>query len=82
MTLKWRDMDRVRKIVIGVIFLWIFSNFYLDIGNILSLLNTTVLPFGWIYTSIRPATMIGLAGTIVGLAVVFQLRFPRRPVDV
>ena len=80
LTLKWRDMDTVRKTVIGAIFLWIFLNFYLGLGNYLSLLNVAVLPFSWIYTSIRPATMIGLAGTLVGLAVIFQLRFPRRPV--
>ena len=80
LTLKWSDMDTVHRTVIGVIFLWIFLNFYLDLGNFVSFLNVALLPFGWIYSLAEPATMISLISTLVGLAVIFQLRFPRRPV--
>lgn len=80
LTLKWRDMDPVRRTLAGIIFVWIFLNLYLAIANELALLNVTDLPFNWIYSLARPALDWGSTATIVSLVFFFQLRFPRRPV--
>ncbi len=80
LTLKWRDMDPIRKTVIGLIFAGICLNLYLAVGDMLAFLNVAGLPFSWIYSLARPASVWGSAATMVGLAIVFQLKFPRHPV--
>jgi hypothetical protein len=80
LTIKWRDMDPVKKTVTSLIVAWIFLNLYLAVVDMLAFLNVAVLPFSWIYSLARPTPTLAVATTTVGLAVVFRLRFPRRPV--
>ena len=80
LTLKWRDMDPVRKTVAGLITFGICFNLYLAAGDMLAFLNVAVLPLSWIYSLARPTPTLSMTTTMVGLAVFFRLRFPRRPV--
>lgn len=79
-TLKWRDMDPVRRVLGGIIFVWIFLNLYLAIADELALLNVTGLLFNWVYSLARSALDWGSTATVISLVILFQLRFPRRPV--
>ena len=49
LTLKWKDMDPLRKAVAALIFVWICLNLYLTVGNELAFLNVVVLPLGSVY---------------------------------
>jgi len=80
LTLKWRDMDPVRKTVASLISVWICLNLYLSVGNELANLNVLVLPLGSIYSIYGPILVWASASSIVGLAVLLSIRFPRRPV--
>ena len=80
LTLKWRDMDSLRKAVAALIFVWICLNLYLTVGNELAFLNVVVLPLGSVYSIYRPILSWASALSIVGLAVILSLRFPRRSV--
>ena len=82
LTLKWRDMDLVRKTVSGLIIVWAFFSVYLSVGNELALLNVAFFPLSWVYSIARPVPIWSVTGVMVGLAVFFQLRFPRRPVAI
>ncbi|TMI21365.1 hypothetical protein E6H31_06145 [Candidatus Bathyarchaeota archaeon] len=79
-TLKWRDMDPIRKTVAGLISVWICLNLYLSVGNELANLNVVVLPLGSIYSFYGPILVWASASSIVGLALLLSIRFPRRPV--
>ena len=78
--LKWREMSPAQRILVGVITVWICLNLYLAIGDELALLNVVVLPLSWIYSLALPADLWGVTTTIVFLAVIFQLRYPRRQI--
>ena len=80
LTLKWRDMDPIRKTGAGFIFAWICLNLYLSIGNELANLNVLVLPLSSIYSFYGPILIWASASSIVGLALLLSIRFPRRPV--
>src|SRR6267378_1206385 len=80
LTLKWRDMDPVRKTVASVIVAWMGFNLYLTIGDLLAFLNVLVLPLGSTYSIYRPILSLASSSTFVGLAFLFRIRFPRRPV--
>lgn len=75
--LKWREMSSPRKALLGGISVWIFLSVYLALGDELALLNVAVLPLSWIYSLSLPADLWGTTATIVVLAVLFQLRYPR-----
>jgi len=79
-TLKWRDMDPLRKAVAALISVWICLDLYLTVGNELAFLNVAVLPLGSVYSIYRPILSWASALSIVGLAVILSLRFPRRSV--
>jgi hypothetical protein len=78
LTLKWLDLNPVRKTMAGLVIVWICFNLYLAIGNELALLNIIVLPFGWIYSLAGSAIVWGATASTVGLAILLQLRFPKR----
>ena len=80
LTLKWRDMDPLRKAVATLISVWICLNLYLTVGNELAFLNVVALPLGSAYSIYRPILSWASASTIVGLAFVLSIRFPRHPV--
>jgi hypothetical protein len=80
LTLKWRDMDTLRKAVAALIFVWICLNLYLTVGNELAFLNVVALPLGSLYSIYRPILSWASASTIVGLAFVLSIRYPRRSV--
>ncbi len=80
LTIKWRDMDPVKKTVTSLIVAWIFLKLYLAVVDMLAFLNVAVLPLSWIYSLARSTPTLAVTTAIVGLAVLFQLRFPRRPV--
>jgi hypothetical protein len=80
LTLKWKDMGPLRKTVAGLIFAWICLNLYLTVGNLLVSLNVVALPLGFAYSIYRPILIWASASTIVGLAFVLSIRFPRRSV--
>ena len=80
LTLKWRDMDPIRKTAAGFISVWICLNLYLSVGNELTDLNVLVLPLGSIYSFYGPILVWASASSIVGLALLLSIRFPRRPV--
>jgi hypothetical protein len=44
LTIKWRDMDPVKKTVTSLIVAWICFDLYLAIGDMLAFLNVAVLP--------------------------------------
>jgi len=44
LTLRWRNMDPIRRTVVGLIFFWICFNLYLSVGNEFASLNVFVLP--------------------------------------
>lgn len=73
-------MDLVRKIASVLIVVWAFFNVYLSIGNELALLNIALFPLSWIYSIAGPIPIWSVTAVMVGLAIFFQLRFPRRPV--
>jgi len=79
-TLKWRDMDPLRKAVAALILVWICLNLYLTVGNELAFLNVVVLPLGSTYSIYGPILGWASASTIVGLAVLLSVRFPRHSV--
>jgi hypothetical protein len=79
LTIKYRDMDPITKTATALIVTLICFNLYLAIGDMLSVLNVAVLPFSWIYSLARPTPILGVTTTMVGLAVFFRLKFPRRP---
>src|SRR5437899_12126705 len=68
LTLKWRDMDPVRKTVASLISVWICLNLYLSVGNELANLNVLVLPLGSIYSIYGPILVWASASSILGLA--------------
>jgi len=80
LTLKWQDMDPIRKTVAGLIFVWICLNLYLAVGNELASLNVLTLPLGSIYSIYGPILVWASASSVVGLALLLSIRFPRRPV--
>ncbi|SRR5712692_9889303 len=80
LNVKWRDMSPVRKTVVGLIVVLIFFNLYLAVGNELAFLDVAVLPLSWIYSLASPIVVWGGTATVVGLAIFFHLKFPRRPV--
>jgi hypothetical protein len=80
LTLKWRDMDPVRKTLAGLIFVWICLNLYLSVGSELANLNVLVLPLGSLYSIYGPILIWATTSSIVGLALLLSIRFPRRPV--
>jgi hypothetical protein len=80
LTLKWHDMDSIRKTVAGLIFALMCLNLYLAVGDMLAFLNVAVLPLSWIYSLAGPTSILSVTTTMVGLAVLFRLKFPRRPV--
>jgi len=80
LTIKWRDMDPVRKTVAGLITFGICFNLYLAAGDMLAFLNVAVLPFSWIYSIYGPILIWATTSSIVGLALLLSIRFPRRPV--
>ena len=80
LTLKWKDMGPLRKTVAGLIFAWICLNLYLTVGDLLAFLNVVALPLGSSYSIYRPILIWASASTIVGLAFVLSIRFPRRSV--
>ena len=80
LTLKWRDIDPLRKSVAGLIFVWICFNLYLTVGNEFALLNVAFLPLGSTYSIYRPILIWAATSTIIGLAYLFSIRFPRRSV--
>jgi hypothetical protein len=80
LNVKWRDMSPVRKTVVGLIAASICFNLYLTVGNELAFLNVAVLPLSWIYSLASPVVVWGVTTTVVGLAVFFDVKFPRRPV--
>jgi hypothetical protein len=65
---KWRDMDPIRRIAVGLIVFWTCFNLYLLVGNEFASLNVFVLPLSWIYAIYRPILGWATASTIVGLA--------------
>src|SRR5438093_11890155 len=78
LTLKWKDMDPLRKAVAALIFVWICLNLYLTVGNELAFLNVVGLPLGSVY-SIYGAVLSWASGwSIVGLAVLLSVRLPSR----
>jgi|SRR6267143_3334106 len=79
-TLRWRDLDLVRKTVVVLIFAWITLNLYLTIGNELAALNVAVLPLSSAYSIYRPTLPLATASSIVGVVVLFSIRFPKRSV--
>ena len=79
-TLKWRDMDPIRRAVVGLISFWICFNLYLSVGNMFAFLNLFALPLSSIYSIYRPILTWASASTIVGLAFLLSIRFPRPPV--
>jgi len=79
-TLKLRDMDPLRKAVAALILVWICLNLYLRVGNELAFLNVVVLPLGSTYSIYGPILGWASASTIVGLAVLLSVRFPRHSV--
>jgi hypothetical protein len=80
LTLKWRDMNSVRKALAGLVFVWMGLNLYLVTANELALLNLAVLPLSWIYSLAGAAVVWGSTASIVSLVILFRLRFPRRPI--
>jgi hypothetical protein len=80
LTLKWRDMDPIRKTVTGFISVWICLNLYLSFGSEFANLNVLVLPLSSIYSFYGPILVWAAASSIVGLALLLSIRFPRRPV--
>ena len=80
LALKWRDMNQIRKTVAGLIFVWICSNLYLSVGSELANLNVLVIPLSSIYSIYAPILIWASASSIVGLALLLSIRFPRRPV--
>ncbi|TMI43497.1 hypothetical protein E6H19_09540 [Candidatus Bathyarchaeota archaeon] len=80
LTLKWSDMDPIRKAVAALILVWICLNLYLTLGNELAFLNVVALPLGSAYSIYRPILSWASASTIVGLAFILSIRYPRRPV--
>ncbi len=80
LTLKWKDMGPLRKTVTALILVWICLNLYLTVGNELAFLNVVALPLGSAYSIYRPILSWASASTIVGLAFVLSIRFPRHPV--
>ncbi|SRR6266581_8072177 len=80
LNVKWRDMSPVRKTVVCPIVVLICFNLYLTVGNELAFLDVAVLPLSWIYSLASPIVVWGATGAVVGLAVFFNLKFPRRPV--
>src|SRR5437899_4951762 len=80
LTLKWNDMDPIRKAVAALILVWICLNLYLTLGNELAFLNVVALPLGSAYSIYRPILSWASASTIVGLAFILSIRYPRRPV--
>jgi len=80
LTLKWRDMDPIRRAVVGLIVFWMCFNLYLLVGNEFASLNVFVLPLSGIYDIYRFILGWATASTIVGLAFLLSIRFPKRPV--
>jgi len=80
LTLKWRDMDPIKRAVIALIAVGTCFNLYLSVGNELAFLNVVVLPLGSTYSIYGPILGWASASTIVGLAFLLSIRFPRRPV--
>ena len=80
LTLKWRNMDPIRRTVVGLISFWICFNLYLSVGNEFASLNVFVLPLSSIYSIYRPILILASASTVVGLAFLLSIRFPPRPV--
>ena len=54
LTLKWRNMDPIRRTVVVLISFWICFNLYLSVGNEFASLNVFVLPLSSIYSIYRP----------------------------
>jgi len=79
-TLKWRDMDPVKKTLAGLVVVWICLNLYLSVGDMLAFLNVLVLPLGSLYSIYRPIPIWATTSSIAGLALLLSIRFPRRPV--
>jgi len=79
-TLKWRDMDPVKKTLAGLVVVWICLNLYLSVGDELAFLNVLVLPLGSLYSIYRPIPIWATTSSIVAVALLFSIRFPRRPV--
>ena len=73
-------MDPIRKTVAGLVFVWICLNLYMTLGNELASLNVLFLPLGSIYSIYGPILVWASASSIVGLALILSIRFPRRSV--
>jgi hypothetical protein len=82
LTLKWRDMDPIRKTAAALIVVWICLNLYLTVGNELAFLNVVALPLSTAYSIYRPVLSWASASTVIGLAFILSVRFPRRQVDI
>jgi hypothetical protein len=80
LTLKWKDMGPLRRTVTVLILVWICLNLYLTVGDLLVFLNVVALPLGSAYSIYRPILIWASASTIVGLAFVLSIRFPRRSI--
>jgi hypothetical protein len=78
--LKWREIDPSKKALAVLVVVWTFLNLYLEIGDWLALLNGTSLPLGSVYSVYRPTWVYTWATTssIVGLVLIFSMRFPKR----
>jgi hypothetical protein len=80
LTLKWRNIGLIRRTVVGLISFWICFNLYLSVGNEFASLNVFVLPLSSIYSIYRPILSWASASTMLALAFLLSIRFPRHPV--
>ena len=76
--LKWTEIHRARKALLGLIIAGIFLNFYLCLGNWLALFGQASLPFSWIYSIYAPALTWATTLSVFGLLVILSIRFPKR----
>ena len=74
---KWTDMSYSKRTALGLIFAGMCLNLYLIIGNGLALTNITVLPLSDTFSIYGSALSWAVTLTIIGLVVIYSLRFPR-----
>jgi len=77
---KWRETDPSKKTLAVIVIVWMFLNLYLAIGNELALLNGASFPLSSVYSLYRPLLTWATTSSIVGLVLIFSIRFPKRSV--
>jgi hypothetical protein len=73
-------MDPIRKTAAALIVVWICLNLYLAVGDELAFLNVEALPLSTAYSIYRPVPIWASASTVIGLAFILSVRFPRQQV--